>query len=612
MADIKRLHYFDHQFLVEADFTDEQKYHLDMRRRHNRVLHTFGVADGLQVEKTGDREITIRPGTALDRDGQEIVQAADHPIDLSNSAEYPPGTNVYVTIAYHEEETDPSTATGVTGNTRITEEPIIDASTTAPPGDGSIIRLARFALDGSGNVPGNIGDAFDNEVRQFAGPVIAPGAVGTDELADSAVTDSKLEGNAVTGNKLASNAVTSAKIAEADGTTTQNTNTGAGIKTGHIQNGAVTGAKIARNTISETKLDDATKGKLVTNGNGHDHSGGDGAQIRHSTLSKNDGRNPHGTTAADVGALVSVDGVGNPGGNIDLVRSNAITITPNDAQNRVTIGENHSARTNNPHRVTAAQAGALPTTGGTVTGSLDVRDKFFVRHSRGTGHEGAFVWHGHQNATWGLLARVTPTLLSSPGANKAAVAGVADISGVHGIYARAKPGTYSLYVQGTSKFTGAKTGYVVDTFRNVSGQRLCTGDVVKLKGTPIANFQGDNNKIPVAEVSLADKENDNMVIGIVDCEAIPEPDAPDTRVGPDDPTYIEDGGELLVVTLGAYAHCKVDATEAPIEVGDLLTTSSNPGHGKKATDPKIGSIIGKALEPIKEGTGYIAVFVNIQ
>ena len=551
MADIKRLHYFDHQFLVEADFTDEQKYHLDMRHRHNRVLHTFGIAEGLQVEKTGENEVTVRPGTAVDRVGQEIVQAANHPIDLSDSAEYPPGSNIYVTIAYHEEETDPSTATGVTGNTRITEEPIIDASTTAPPGDGSIIRLARFALDGSGNVPGNIGDTFDNEVRQFAGPVIAPGAVGTDELADSAVT----------------------------------------------------GAKIDDYTIDEKKLDKAAIGKLVTNGNRHDHSGGDGAQIRHSSLNKNDGRNPHGTTAADVGALVSVDGVGNPGGNIDLVRSNAITITPNDAQNRVTIGENHSARTNNPHEVTAAQVGALSTTGGNVSDFLSVH--------RNTGSGAVVVIRNDsENGTMGLVALVNPP--SSIGYLTAAVTARSYRSGTRGVYAAAPSGTHALYVSGTSQFTGAKSGYVVDAFVNASGQRLRTGDVVKLKGTPVAHFRGDGNKIPVAEVSLADKENDNMAIGIVDREAIPEPDAPDNRVDPDDPTFIEDGGELFVVTLGAYAHCKVDATEEPIQVGDLLTTSINPGHANKAKDPKIGSIIGKALEPLEKGTGYIAVFVNIQ
>ena len=156
------------------------------------------------------------------------------------------------------------------------------------------------------------------------------------------------------------------------------------------------------------------------------------------------------------------------------------------------------------------------------------------------------------------------------------------------------------------------SGHITDRFINRSGQRLRTGDVVKLKGTPIARFQGENNNVPIPEVTLADQENDNKVIGIVDSEAIPGPEVPDTRIGADDPTFIEDGGDLYVVILGAYAHCKVDATEAPIEVGDLLTSSNNPGHAKKATDPKLGSIIGKALEPLEQGTGYIAVFVNIQ
>jgi hypothetical protein len=198
------------------------------------------------------------------------------------------------------------------------------------------------------------------------------------------------------------------------------------------------------------------------------------------------------------------------------------------------------------------------------------------------------------------------------GWNQAAVVGVSQLASVNGVYASAPSGTHALYVKGSAKFDGGKTGYVIDIFVNGDDQRLRTGDIVKLRGTPIIRFQGDNNRIPVAEVILADKENDNMVIGIVDGEAIPEQDIPDTRVGPEDPTFIEPGGELYVVTIGTYAHCRVDATEAPIEVGDLLSTSANPGHAKKAAEPKIGSIIGKALEPIKEGTGYIAVFVNIQ
>lgn len=194
----------------------------------------------------------------------------------------------------------------------------------------------------------------------------------------------------------------------------------------------------------------------------------------------------------------------------------------------------------------------------------------------------------------------------------AAVAGVSGLSGVYGMYASAPSGTHALYVEGTLLGTGDKTGYVVDTFVNASGRRLEVGDVVRLKGTPVVRFQGSSNRIPVTEIALADQENDTRVIGVVSREGIPEPDVPDTRVDADDPTFVEDGGDVFVVTLGTFSHCRVDASEAPIEVGDLLTTSANPGHARKATEPRLGSIIGKALEPLESGTGYVAVFVNIQ
>lgn len=100
---IKRLHYFDHQFLVEPDFTDEQKYHLEMRRRLNRLLHTFGIAEGLEVAKSASQAVTVRRGTAIDRGGQEMIVEADQEVDL---AAFSAGAVVFITIAYQEQETD--------------------------------------------------------------------------------------------------------------------------------------------------------------------------------------------------------------------------------------------------------------------------------------------------------------------------------------------------------------------------------------------------------------------------------------------------------------------------------------------------------------------------
>ena len=596
----KRTHYFDHQFLREADFTIEQEYHTGMRRRHNRLLHTWGIADGLEVPDppAGSTAVTINEGTAYDSQGQEIVLAESRPLELSG---FPGNADVFITIAYAEELTDPSAETGAEGNTRSTENPLIEASQSrpAPSEVGTKIVLAQVSRTGNTvrgvnrserRSAGVVGG--DLEVRSLAltdpgvvstqwprirlgagnradvegslrvggnlnveGTIqgdLADGSVRTAELANGAVSEPKLANNAVSNRTIQVNAVTAAKIADgnvgtaelANGAVSEPKLANNAVSNRTIQDNAVTASKIASNTINEIKFDAATRGKIVTNGNSHDHSGGDGATIRHSRLSKDDGRNPHGTRAIDVGAL--------------------------------------------------------PNSGGTVNGTVTIRR---------TG-SGAMTAHGTD--LYGVLGRLTTNVTSGFSWSQAAVVGISELAGHFGVFARAPGGTHSLFVSGTSRFTGAKTGYVVDTFVNASGQRLKTGDVVKLKGTPIAGFQGDNNKIPVAEVTMVDKESDSMVIGIVDRESIPDPDTPDTRVGAEDPTFIEDGGELLVVTLGAYAHCKVDASEAPIEVGDLLTSAGNLGHAKKATDPKIGSIIGKALEPLKVGAGYIAVFVNIQ
>ena len=68
------------------------------------------------------------------------------------------------------------------------------------------------------------------------------------------------------------------------------------------------------------------------------------------------------------------------------------------------------------------------------------------------------------------------------------------------------------------------------------------------------------------------------------------------------------------IALLGKVYCKVDASHASIEVGDLLTTSDRPGHAMKAADPlkAFGSVIGKALRPLKEGQGLIPILIALQ
>jgi hypothetical protein len=68
------------------------------------------------------------------------------------------------------------------------------------------------------------------------------------------------------------------------------------------------------------------------------------------------------------------------------------------------------------------------------------------------------------------------------------------------------------------------------------------------------------------------------------------------------------------VALFGKVYCKVDAEYAPIEVGDLLTTSDTVGHAMKACDPvrAFGAVVGKALGNLTDGRGLIPILVTLQ
>jgi hypothetical protein len=72
-------------------------------------------------------------------------------------------------------------------------------------------------------------------------------------------------------------------------------------------------------------------------------------------------------------------------------------------------------------------------------------------------------------------------------------------------------------------------------------------------------------------------------------------------------------GKVPVALMGRV-YCKVDASYAAIEVGDMLTTSPTPGCAMKAADPlqAFGAVIGKALSPMSGGQGLIPILVTLQ
>jgi hypothetical protein len=71
-------------------------------------------------------------------------------------------------------------------------------------------------------------------------------------------------------------------------------------------------------------------------------------------------------------------------------------------------------------------------------------------------------------------------------------------------------------------------------------------------------------------------------------------------------------GKIPLAVMGVVP-VKVSAENGAIRPGDLLTTSSIPGHAMKAgANSPIGTVIGKALGSLTSGTGVIQMLVILQ
>ena len=107
-------------------------------------------------------------------------------------------------------------------------------------------------------------------------------------------------------------------------------------------------------------------------------------------------------------------------------------------------------------------------------------------------------------------------------------------------------------------------------------------------------------------VRVSDKAYDRRVAGVV------------SGAGGYRPAVILDrqreGGDRRPLALMGKVFCRVDASDAPVAIGDLLTTSSTPGHAMKATNPTqaFGAVIGKALRPLSGGRGLVPILVALQ
>jgi hypothetical protein len=84
----ERVRYFPRQIMTVDDMQTEQDYFVERMRRHNRLLHGWGIACGLKVlpYATADKpwQVQVCPGAAYSATGDEIYVPCAVPFDLAS------------------------------------------------------------------------------------------------------------------------------------------------------------------------------------------------------------------------------------------------------------------------------------------------------------------------------------------------------------------------------------------------------------------------------------------------------------------------------------------------------------------------------------------------
>jgi len=151
---------------------------------------------------------------------------------------------------------------------------------------------------------------------------------------------------------------------------------------------------------------------------------------------------------------------------------------------------------------------------------------------------------------------------------------------------------------------------------NVTGDLNVTGNI-NAKYQDMAEWVESSQLLPAGTVVVLDQTKSNQVVA--SSQAYDTSVAGVISLQPGITLGEKTDTKVLVATTGRVK-VKVDATSAPIHVGDLLVTSDVAGLAKKS-EPLLlggvqihrpGTLIGKALEPLEKGTGEILVLLSLQ
>jgi hypothetical protein len=157
----------------------------------------------------------------------------------------------------------------------------------------------------------------------------------------------------------------------------------------------------------------------------------------------------------------------------------------------------------------------------------------------------------------------------------------------------------------------------VEKMRLDNAGNITVAGNIAAKYQDVAEWVESSQELPAGTVVVLDSTKSNQVIASTT--------AYDSRIAgvislqPGIALGERGEGRLLVAATGRVK-VKVDATNGPIQIGDLLVTSDREGFAMKSVPVDVGGIrihrpgtlIGKALEPLEKGQGEILVLLSLQ
>jgi hypothetical protein len=210
--------------------------------------------------------------------------------------------------------------------------------------------------------------------------------------------------------------------------------------------------------------------------------------------------------------------------------------------------------------------------------------------------------HAVSSQATGIKGRTSSTDEWVPavyGENNGAGDGIFGSGGRYGVYGYSQNNNG---VYGQTAKTDHKYGIYTPDYLYAKGTQVPATDVAEYM--PVAENVTSGAVMVIGEdgkLQPSTTAYDTKVAGIVSTE-------PGVTLGTK-----ETGNSMeQIIAVAGRVPCKVDASNGPIHPGDLLTTSDKPGYAMKATNPQIGTILGKAMGTLESGTGTIEVLVTLQ